>query len=452
MSILPDNVNKYLSKTLLSKWVIDWEKKNGIKNAIVIPALAELENIKSLLASLSENDPEFFNESLFIFVINHTTSALPEFKENNLSSIKLLKNIIHKETGHELISMINNSGLQIGFIDASSPGKELDEEDGGVGLARKIGFDLALGILDYSGEDKNILISLDADCTVDKNYLTSIVRAFNRNNLSAAVINYNHKIDVGDSNTEAIICYEILLRYYVLGLRYTESPFAFHTIGSAIACDYISYIRAGGMNKKKAGEDFYFLQKLAKLYNITSIYSTTVYPSSRNEVRTPFGTAKRMDDFHSQTTQNYLLYNPLSFVVLKEWLNLFNSDSALHTDGLMIEAEKISKQLFEFLISKKFPEQWNKILSNCKNEQQISYQRKNWFDAFKTLKLIHHLRDNAFPQVNMFTAVNELFFMMNEPEIKLNKDVEIPEIEVQKEFLLKLRELQKKYTKYKIEE
>ena len=60
------------------------------------------------------------------------------------------------------------SGLNIGFVDAASAGKELPQKDAGVGLARKIGMDLALLIFDYDPPGKKILVCLDADCTVDK--------------------------------------------------------------------------------------------------------------------------------------------------------------------------------------------------------------------------------------------------------------------------------------------
>ena len=452
MSILPDIVNTYLKKNPVSKWLLEWTRKDGINNAIVIPALAEFENIKSLIRSLSENNSEFFKETLVIFVVNNTVSSIKEYKENNYSTIRLLRDIISKQNNDDEFTIkIIDSGLQIGLVDASSPGKEFDDENGGVGLARKTGSDLALGIFDYSNTDKKILISLDADCRVDKNYLTSVVQAFNRNNLSSAVINYEHNIDLQNANTQAIICYEIFLRYYVSGLLYAGSPFAFNTIGSTIVCDHTAYIKTSGMNKRKAGEDFYFLQKLGKLYPVLTMYSTTVYPSSRSEVRTPFGTAKRLDDFQTDNLQKYPLYNPESFEVLKNWLSLFNSDSSLNTAGLMEQTEKTDRHLYEFLISKNFPEQWDKILMNCKDEQQLSYQRKNWFDAFKTLKLIHYLRDKSFKQINMFEAVDKLFQMFEETPVNYNNSTDHPELNVQKEFLLKLREMQKKYTRYKIE-
>ncbi len=170
-----------------------------------------------------------------------------------------------------LVQKVIDSGLSIALIDASSKGKELGEKDSGVGFARKIGLDLALTAFDYSIKKKKIMIWLDADCKVDKNYLCTVVDEFNNKNLSAATINFSHDVSGTGELTKAIIPYEIFLRYYVLGLKYAKSPYAFHTIGSTIAVDHNAYIKAGGMNKKKAAEDFYFLQKVAKNYKINKI-------------------------------------------------------------------------------------------------------------------------------------------------------------------------------------
>ncbi len=46
------------------------------------------------------------------------------------------------------------SRLNISFIDACKRGKEMDDKNGGVGLARKIGMDLALTKFDYNSIKK----------------------------------------------------------------------------------------------------------------------------------------------------------------------------------------------------------------------------------------------------------------------------------------------------------
>ena len=129
------------------------------------------------------------------------------------------------------------------------------------------------------------------------------------------------------------------------------------------------------------------------------------------------------------------------FDVLKEWLILFNDKNINDTKHLVDEAGKINKELKTFLIQRKFPEQWDRILKNSKNSKQLQYQKQNWFDGFKTLKLVHHLRDSAYPVINMFDAVDQLFLKTGVNVIKKRKGESVPGLDVQKEYLYKLREL-----------
>jgi len=443
MPSYPELVETYLERQSPNPWKLEWLEKNGISNIIVVPAIAEFENLDTLLTSFVNNKPDYFSSTLVIFVINNKPTNSMEVKESNNKSLKLLHSIIRqKDIGNPLVRKVIDSDLGIALIDASSKGKELSEKDSGVGLARKTGLDLALTVFDYSIEKKKIMICLDADCKVDKDYLNTVVDEFNNKNLFAATINFSHDVSETGELTEAIIPYEIFLRYYILGLKHANSPYAFHTIGSTTAIDHNAYIKAGGMNKKKAAEDFYFLQKVAKNYKINKIVSTTVYPSSRHSWRVPFGTGRSISRFLSNNRNEYLLNDPIVFDVLKEWLILFNDKNTIDTKHLVDEAGKINKKLKSFLIQRKFPEQWDRILKNSKNSRQLQYQKLNWFDGFKTLKLVHHLRDNAYPVINMFDAVDQLFLKTGVSIIKTRKGESVPELNVQREYLYKLRELE----------
>ena len=327
MQNLSIDVLSYLSKHLIKNYEIEWQRKNGINNVIVIPAIAEYDTIKVLLKSLSKNDPAFFPLSLILFVINNSPVSSKEIKEDNLISINLLRSIIGADNNSDFSREIINSGLQIGLIDASSEGKELNTKQAGVGLARKIGMDLSLTIFDYSKGTKKMIICLDADCTISQTYLTNIINDFNKNNYSVAVVNFEHPVDGTDEYNAAIICYEIFLRYYVTGLIFAGSDYAFHTIGSTMMCYHNAYMKIGGMNKRKAAEDFYFLEKLAKNYPINKIDCAIVYPSKRSSWRVPFGTGQRVTRFLSKTQDEYLLFDPAVFEILKEWLEIYNSDA-----------------------------------------------------------------------------------------------------------------------------
>ena len=91
---------------------------------------------------------------------------------------------------------------------------------------------------------------------------------------------------------EAMVKYELYLRYYQEALAYIGHPHAFHCIGSAFAVRASDYVAQGGMNKRQAGEDFYFLQKLISTGRYACLNATRVYPSARFSTRTPFGTGQ----------------------------------------------------------------------------------------------------------------------------------------------------------------
>ena len=165
----------------------------------------------------------------------------------------------------EDLRQIAGSDLRLAFIDASSPGLEIPDRDGGVGTARKIGMDAALRILDARAAGGGVICCLDADTLVEENYLSAFRSYFAGTGDPAAVSAYAHQKPDDPLLLAAICCYEIFLRSYVIGLSYAGSPYAFHSIGSTMACTADGYTGVRGMNRRRAAEDFHFLNKLAKI-------------------------------------------------------------------------------------------------------------------------------------------------------------------------------------------
>jgi glycosyltransferase involved in cell wall biosynthesis len=391
---LPQNVIKYLAKYKTGSWIAAVREDKKFNNIAVIPALNEAHNIKRLINSLCSCDNRYTEDTLFLFVVNNTSETPEEAKEDNYRTIEYLKENLNGKLS-----------INLGYIDASTTGNELPEKEGGVGLARKIGMDEALTLFNYNNSRSKILICLDADCTVEPNYLTEIVDAFNKYKHDAAYVNFEHPMPEDLESKLAIICYEIFLRYYVLGLMYAKSDYAIHTIGSTMICTCESYIKVEGMNKKKAAEDFYFMEKLCKNYEINKIDTTKIYPSSRGSWRVPFGTGQRVNRYLAKTHDEHILYSPESFDILKRWLEVFNSSGSLSSNEYLTAAAGIHPSLYRFLVDNKFEESWEKIKTNCRDDKQAARQKHFWFDGFRTLKLIHYLRDNGFPPVDMYEAV-----------------------------------------------
>jgi len=425
MAGIPESVQRYLTRQALEGRRAFWVGSTvGIDQAVVIPSLAEHDDLLSTLCSLSANPPSDLARTLIICVVNNREEgiAVSEDIENNQRTLKLLRRLILKDisapdetdgTIKRQCRDVISSGLRLACIDAASHGMEMPEKGGGVGPARKLGLDMALRLFDYCRRTKKLLLSLDADTWVEPHYLPAVRKSFEDRKVHAAVISYAHRPEADPTLQAAIYCYEIFLRYYVLGLNFAGSPYAFHAIGSTMVCTSESYLAVLGMNRREAAEDFYFLDKLAKLGPMTHIHNTTVYPSARLSRRVPFGTGRRMIRFLEGQQDEYLLYDPEVFRILGRWLT-FIPDLVRHDTRQILEmAAGIHPLLKSFLELHRFQDIWPRIQKNHSDLDALKKQFHVWFDGFKTMKLIHYLTESAFPQVEMFDALNTLFGMMD---------------------------------------
>ncbi|MFZ3056760.1 MAG: hypothetical protein WA098_08390, partial [Smithella sp.] len=84
---------------------------------------------------------------------------------------------------------------------------------------------------------------------------------------------------------------------------------------------------------------------------------------------------------------------------------------------------------------------WPKIRSNSKDEKTLARQFNDWFDGFKTLKLINYFTKEVYPQINMFEALKGILSMSGMQGPKQNSGIKIPKLEDQIEMLQYLRSL-----------
>jgi glycosyltransferase involved in cell wall biosynthesis len=430
------------------KWNLVANDTGNISQVVVIPAYAEREMLFSTLASIAQNPSSSLEYSFVLCVINNKDNSPSAAIKNNLETIKYLEALVKKtslrkfNTDQEiypLLLTLSDAKMKLGYINASSRGYEIPQNLGGVGMARKIGMDMALRLLKKSSAPRNLIISLDADTLVQNNYLSAIKNYFTQK-IKTAIVAYEHQMPLNYEEQAAICCYEIFLRYWVLGLKYAKSPWAFHSIGSTIVTSTEAYLEVRGMNKREAGEDFYFLSKLAKMSKIGYIKETCVYPSARPSARVPFGTGKRIQRFLAgEGKEEYLLYDPQIFVILADWLQFMKNQFICGDDEILIKTERIHPKLKSFLKSCDFAAVWSKIRRNAKDEKTFTRQFNDWFDGFKTLKLINYFTKEVYPQINMFEALDRILSMSGISGLKLDAETKIPQLEEQIKVLQYLR-------------
>ena len=373
-------LKKYLqTRAIIAPWTIEGISRTDFFAAIVIPALAERENLPVTLATLCLNPAEYINRTLVVIVTNNRSDISAEQFSDNQKTIDWLRSNPYPQ-------------LNLAWIDASSSGLELPLKDG-VGLARKLGFDASLQLLDWEADP--LLISLDADTLVDRNYLVTIFTHLRMNEKGAAVIPFRHQSVMSPSQEKAIRHYELYLRSYLFGLQMASSPYAYHSIGSAFACLAEAYVKAGGMNRRCGGEDFYFLQQLEKTSGVEMVSGTVVRPSPRFSNRVPFGTGKAVQQQVDQETVPFSFISAVSFKILKEWIELINCQLDLSADQICLRAANISSVLAEFLTELNFTQIWEKLQKNHSSEEQRLAAFHAWFDALRTRQLLTRIESNS---------------------------------------------------------
>lgn len=353
---------------------------------MVIPALAESAHLFATLRSLAANPPELLSRFLVLVVVNHREDTLSGDREDN-----------HKTLERLAADATEISPLRLAWVDATSPGMEMPAKVGGVGLARKIGLDLALSRLDFTAQSP-LLISLDADTLVEPSYLPALGRHFLHSKCGGAVIPFCHRQGDSPEQQQAIDRYELFLRGYVLGLSLAGSPYAFHTVGSAMACTAEAYIRMGGMNRRPAAEDFYFLQQLHRTAGVEQLRGTTVHPSARPSHRVPFGTGLSVSRTLAGDAGEVMFYRPECFRILGSWLEMLTDNLDFNSSSLLAKAAAVSPHLADYLEITGFPGIWEKLRRNHRKEEALRSAFHGWFDGLKTMKLIHHLSALPFPR------------------------------------------------------
>jgi transcription elongation factor GreA-like protein len=105
---------------------------------------------------------------------------------------------------------------------------------------------------------------------------------------------------------------------------------------------------------------------------------------------------------------------------------------------ILTKARLIDPILESFLIKSDFAAVWSRIRKNVKDEKVMIRQFNDWFDGFKTLKLINYMSKEVYAPINMFTAVNEILNKLGMSEHKYGND---PDLEGQKNILQHIRKI-----------
>lgn len=384
---------RYLEKQTNGLALIGTPPNSELDMVVVIPCYDE-PDVTACLASLQNSWQPGSGREEILIIINYPESAS---KDLVLRSEQLREQI-------DRFSRKGDAGLPIHCHTAVFP-----DAKAGVGRARKTGMDEAVRRFELIGTD-GIIVNLDADCIVSNGYFEAI-RKFYRSHPSiwAAGIHFEHRLDPDctDSQREAIIDYELHLRYFIQAQRFLRLPFAYQTVGSCMTVRSSAYQRMGGMNSRQAGEDFYFLHKFIDVRRFGEINDATVFPSARASHRVPFGTGKAI--LARMAGEEQKTYHWHSFKMLE---GLLDSLPALYrSDDVQQWIQQLPMLPKTFLLSHGGVTKLAELKRETSRSETFYSRFFQWFNAFRLMKYLHAVRDH-FPDQPVLGQALELMSLI----------------------------------------
>jgi hypothetical protein len=380
-------------------------------HCLVIPAYNEEPAFLDNLEQLAKDNQGL----LIILVINQ-----PDNVSLSQANLALVSHISSRwplawQSGKNFLSAYSfgNKG-QLLVVDRFNKGAPIPEKQG-VGLARKIGSDIACRLIHDTIVESPWIFTSDADAILPTDYFTASTTVPGRD-IAALVYPFRHQVSAKLSATRL---YELSLHYYVAGLQWAGSPYGYHTIGSSLAIHYQHYTQVRGFPKRAGGEDFYILNKLRKTGDIASLQLPCITILERESNRVPFGTGPAVKQIRqlNNPLADYRYYHPAIFGYLRIWLQQIpllweqhlqatGTDSLLASSAEMVmasaeQANISAEQLTASLKKVGTAKMISHAISHSTDLNTFKRHMLNSFDAFKTLKLIHELRNSGLVSLSL---------------------------------------------------
>jgi len=383
--------DRYLLKNSV-KDKIGTAPKENLRFIIIIPCYNDPGIIESLKSIWNCARPDSSVE--VIVVVNSPENAEAEILAINNKTIREVKEWgkTHNDTNFNFF-ILNELGLP--------------EREAGPGLARKIGMDQAVMRFNQLNHPGGIIISFDADTTCSSSYLSEIEKCFNLYpDTKGCSVYFEHPLagnDFPEIVYRAIAEYELHLRYYISAIRATGFPYAYHTIGSCFCVTAETYVEQGGMNKRKAGEDFYFLQKVIPLGNFREINTACVYPSPRPSDRVPFGTGALVRRFIEGKISHVDTYHPGSFEQLNEILQDPSEWFGMSPAQIQSKFKRLPDLIKDFA-GPDYISKIEEINNNSSTPGAFTKRFYHWFNMFRILKFLNFAHKSYYLKVSVREA------------------------------------------------
>ena len=386
-------INKYLERHAEKESqfsILKFEEQFGsqavFSNVLVVPIFDEQSDcLNSVFKKITTGD------TLIIPVVN-----APEQTKVKKSQAQYLGEKIERTIAC-LEDLRRSSPLPLLIVDRVTEGQRIPPKEG-VGLARKIGSDIALCLISQNKIKSRWIYQTDADAVLPSDY-------FIRNLPVAGAALFQFKHVSNDTMLQKCArLYELHMDHYEKSLSESGSIFGFTALGSTMAIKASTYAAVRGFPKKSAGEDFYMLNKIRKVTQIKPVAGAPIEIEARISDRVPFGTGTNLKKISSLLEKDgsegdFKSYNASCFRALRYALELI--EKICRNPGFLEDfwnrqpqnsSDKAELLAIKTLIDLGLKKQLDQINRQRIDPQQKLQQLTSWFDALKTLRFINQMR------------------------------------------------------------
>ncbi|HLN92319.1 MAG TPA: hypothetical protein VK389_00525 [Thermoanaerobaculia bacterium] len=414
---MSETISRYLSQSAEPEAALVERFEGSFGHAVEVPAYAETDSLFETLGSVPEGPA---GEVLIVVVLNARADSPADVHDTNriarekIAAAALESRAIAKAPDIDLLSYPHGKVL---LIDRASPGHFLSAGQG-IGLARKIGCDLMLGLAASGRLASPWIHATDADVRLPNDYFEQIGR-LNLERTSAAVYSFEHRFPPEEDLARAGRLFEISLRYNVLGLAWAGSPYAYQSLGSCFAIAPWAYAEVGGFPRVNAIEDVKIANDLAKIGSIERLAGAPIGLEGRISARVPVSTGQSLSKLVAKkgAAAGFELHHPIVFAHLAAWLRVLGaiarrgSDLEAPLDELprgnpFFRADLLEESLGQMGAFGAVRD----AIAQPGDEETVLRRLHVWFDAFRTRRLMDDLRDGGLVSLPLRKALSEAPF------------------------------------------
>lgn len=408
------SLTKYLDSHAEAESVVTGDMGGPYANVVIIPAYNEGPSLDRAVASIPGDN------TLAVVVVNASTDGPGAVFETNEATLTRLNAAYPRASGGDGAGLHPTHFGEMLLLDRQLPPGQ------GVGLARKHGCDVALRLWADGRITSPWLHCTDADVKLPASYFDHH-RGVDVEGAAATARSFRH----ASSEELASACrvYDAWLRYYVVGLAWAQSPYAYHAIGSTMAVNAQHYAAVRGFPRKNAAEDFYLLNKLRKVGTIETVRCPPIEIEARRSERVPFGTGRAMGQALDHGESALPKFDaPLAFRCLAAVLTAARRgiEDGKNLNDCLDPVPLIDAGLLGETIRRLGLEEAHEVARRSSPKpptQQKAFD--DWFDAFRTMKFMHAVRDDGIAALEFEDAMQRGAFLLEGAPPTVAEDIEL---------------------------